>query len=195
MPYKYLDDLVNNKRLALLNPEKWEDKNDSLAIRLYKEKMGIKHLLVACFTQTSETYHHWRIYGQDKGVRVVFNREALLKETGKKKKDGYLGEPINYIKLKDFKKEVSNLSQIPFIKRWPYRHEREFRIIWCGNRLKGDIKYLSLPEQAIEKIVISPWMSDETRGKIYNICGPRVEVRRTSILKNIGWLYNIRQLR
>jgi hypothetical protein len=190
MAYKHLDDLLKNKRLALLNPDSWEDENDSIAINVYKERMDIKHLFVGCFTRTGETYHHWRIYGSHYGVRIVFNGAALL--LAAEKQGGYRCETIKYVKLQDFKNAVNDISQVPFIKRWPYRHEKEFRIIWTGKRCSDNSKYLPLPKQGIEKIVLAPWIQDDAfdriKKKIANKYGYDVRVERSSVLRNKRWL-------
>ena len=58
----FLLDILNKKCLTLLDPKNWEDKDDSYYIELYKKSLGLKSILVLCFTESVERYHHWKIY-------------------------------------------------------------------------------------------------------------------------------------
>ena len=70
-----------NRKLTLLDPSQWEDKNDSHFLDLYKKKKELTTLVATCFTQTDETYHHWKIYaGNPSGVCMIFFRDKLLEE-------------------------------------------------------------------------------------------------------------------
>lgn len=66
-----LIDTLVNKRIAMLNPDYWEDRNDASYIRIFKEKKALKTVLALCFTETSETFHHWKVFSGDLGVFVL----------------------------------------------------------------------------------------------------------------------------
>jgi hypothetical protein len=51
--------LLKEQKITLLDPESWEDKNDSHFMSLYRKKKSLKSVLALCFTQASETFHHW----------------------------------------------------------------------------------------------------------------------------------------
>ena len=53
-------DLLERKKLTLLNPILWEDKNDSEIILEYKKRKNIKNLFALCFSHNDETIHHWK---------------------------------------------------------------------------------------------------------------------------------------
>ena len=71
--------LLQDKKLTLLSPSLWEDRNDAFYMGEYKSKKELQTLLALCFTESDETYHHWRVFthGSD-GVCIHFKREALL---------------------------------------------------------------------------------------------------------------------
>jgi hypothetical protein len=72
--------LLSERKITLLDPKSWDDGNDSYYLALYREKRNLKSLLAVCFTQTTETYHHWRVFaGGSSGVCIRFKRTKLLK--------------------------------------------------------------------------------------------------------------------
>jgi hypothetical protein len=53
--------------------------NDSYFLRLYREQQRLKSVLALCFTEATETYHHWRVFAPGpSGVCVAFKRAELL---------------------------------------------------------------------------------------------------------------------
>src|SRR5882762_5821833 len=71
--------LLQDKELTLLSPGLWEDRNDAFYMSQYKTKKQLKTLLALCFSESDETYHHWRVFtrGAD-GVCIHFKRDELL---------------------------------------------------------------------------------------------------------------------
>ena len=53
---------LRERKITLLDPQSWDDSNDSHYLTLYREKNRLRSVLALCFTQTSETYHHWRVF-------------------------------------------------------------------------------------------------------------------------------------
>ena len=51
--------LLKEQKVTLLDPQSWDDSNDSYYLRLYRERKRLQSVLALCFTQASETYHHW----------------------------------------------------------------------------------------------------------------------------------------
>src|ERR1700745_856554 len=71
--------LLRRKCITFLDPATWDDKNDSYYMELYKENKGLKTGLALCFSMTSETYHHWRVFaGGASGICIRFKRDELL---------------------------------------------------------------------------------------------------------------------
>lgn len=50
------------RKITLLDPSSWDDKNDSYFFSLYRDKVKLKSVLALCFTQARDTYHHWRVF-------------------------------------------------------------------------------------------------------------------------------------
>ena len=48
--------------ITLLDPQSWDDRNDSYFLRRYKDERKLSSVLALCFTQSSEKYHHWRVF-------------------------------------------------------------------------------------------------------------------------------------
>ncbi len=73
--------LLTTHSITFLDPESWDDKNDSLFMRLYKENQSLDTLLALCFSQETETYHHWSVFAKGpSGVCISFKKQALLDE-------------------------------------------------------------------------------------------------------------------
>ena len=50
------------RKITLLDPTTWEDKNDSKFLSIYKDKNNLKTVLALCFTDAPETSHHWKVF-------------------------------------------------------------------------------------------------------------------------------------
>lgn len=121
--------ILKNRQLTLLNPMTWDDKNDSSFVTLYKEKCQLASVLALCFTRSSETYHHWRIFApSSSGVRVTFDeshvRQSVTGVRGLQLKD------VEYVKIADIRNTELRREKLPFLKRYPYQHESEVRLLW-----------------------------------------------------------------
>jgi len=76
-----LIDLLVKRKISLLDPGKWTDRNDSAFIKLYGSSLGFKSLYAICFTSSVETSHHWHAFapGTD-GVRIEFDKYGLIED-------------------------------------------------------------------------------------------------------------------
>ncbi len=127
--------LLSEQRMTLLDPQSWDDSNDSYYLALYREKKKLKSVLALCFTQTSEAYHHWRVFaGGSSGVCIRFNRSKLLKAA--EWKSGIRTGPIRYLTLERIRDQKPAIEDLPFLKRIGYEHEAEYRIIYESNTEK-----------------------------------------------------------
>ena len=55
-------DMLVHKKIVLLKPSSWEDKNDSYYMERYREERNLETLVAICFTKKRETFHHWKIF-------------------------------------------------------------------------------------------------------------------------------------
>ena len=54
--------LLHKRKITLLDPASWDDKNDSHYLTQYKEKRKLKSVLALCLMQSDERYHHWSVF-------------------------------------------------------------------------------------------------------------------------------------
>jgi len=123
-------DLLERKKLTLLDPKLWDDKNDSEVILAYKRKKGVKNLFAVCLSHGDETVHHWKTFSDGtSGCVIEFDAKKLFAIINNI--PNLRHGTVSYKKLMDVEKEdtIIDIDQMPFTKRWPYRCEEEYRII------------------------------------------------------------------
>jgi hypothetical protein len=182
--------LLRTKRITLLDPETWDDKNDSYFLRLYREKNKFHSVLALCFSQHAETYHHWRVFAAGpSGVCISFKREKLLRAI--REVSGIRQREVKYIKLTDTRRIKPAISQLPFLKRFPFEPENEFRIV-LGSRKKLTSLDIPIALSCIDKIVLSPWLhsslSDQIKRTLWDIedCS-QLRINRSTLISNDEW--------
>jgi len=183
--------LLRERKITLRNAEKWDDKNDSHYMSLYKQKKSLKSVVAVCFTQVSERYHHWRVFANGpSGVCVRFKRSVLTKAI--KKQRGVRQESIRYLTLEDIKDKRAKINDLPLLKRYPYQDECEFRIIFESKTYEIDSLDIAFPIASIDRITLSPWstlsMKSNLIKTIHNIPGcAEVDVFRSTLISNKRW--------
>jgi hypothetical protein len=186
----FLLDILYKKRLTFLNPKSWEDKNDSFYIELYKECQQLKSVLVLCFAEAKESYHHWKIYsGNSSGVCIEFKKEILLQNLIS---HGIKSDYVIYRTFTQFKRKQPDVSQLPFIKRYAFLDEHEFRAIYEDMNNVCDMKEFQIDMYSIEKIIFNPWIPESVfvslRDVIRKIDGCEdLKVIRTTLTDNEKW--------
>lgn len=186
--------LLSKKKLTLLSPEKWDDYNDIYYMKKYKEKKRLKTLLALCFTETNETYHHWKVFGDGhSGVRIDFNKDKLLKHL---KIYGVYTGRMKY-KLVSEQQEMANsgnvkIKDLPYIKRWSFKPEKEFRAIYESNTIEETSLDIEIDLSCIEMIELSPWLPENlfnaVKDTIKEIDGcNRIKIRRSTVVGHKKW--------
>jgi hypothetical protein len=184
--------MLRTKNITLLNPGTWDDTNDSYFMSEYKRLKNANSVLALCFAESEESYHHWRVFasGGD-GVRIEFDKQDLLKALTK---DGNVrAELVRYTKLEDLqRKPAIACDELPFLKRWPYGDEREFRVVYTN--LSETVAYKDYPIalSSIRRITLSPWMpkalSASVKGTLRSIDGcSRLKVFQSTLISNELW--------
>ena len=183
--------LLSEQRITLLDPETWDDRNDSHYLKLYREKNSLQSVLAICFTQTSETYHHWRVFANgSSGVCISFKRDQLLEVT--RKQSGVRSGPVKYLKLSEMGRKKPRTRELPFLKRYPFEDEGEFRILYESQQ-KVNSFGIPIPLSCIDKITLSPWLnkalSKHVKGILHSIkeCSD-LEIRRSTLISNDEWM-------
>ena len=183
--------ILHNKKLTLLNPNSWDDENDRSSLAEYKRKKNLKTLLALCFTQKRDTYHHWNTFTEkESGIKIEFRKTAIVKKI--KKDERFIYREVIYKKIgKDV--QSWNLQDLPFIKRYPYRDEDEFRIIFADKNNEYDQIDIDIKLEWIKRITASPWMPKQLAKcvketiKQFPDCSD-LEVKRSSVIINKQWV-------
>ncbi|WP_026867794.1 hypothetical protein [Hyphomicrobium zavarzinii] len=183
--------ILRQRKLTLLNPELWDDRNDVYTMRKYQEAVQARSILALCFAQQFETYHHWRVFSQGMdGVCLEFDRERLIQ--------AFAGIPhvrhgsVEYYELRKLGKAPPTVNDLPFIKRFPYQDEKEFRIVYVDNEHLLSFKEFDVDLAAIARINLSPWMpkplSDSVKATIRSIPGCKsIKLNRSTLVENEQW--------
>jgi hypothetical protein len=88
--------LLTDRKITLLDPKSWDDRNDTNFLKLYKRENNLQTLLALCFTQTDERYHHWSVFAAGTaGVCIRFDRAAFLQAL--EKHDGLRKGSVRYL--------------------------------------------------------------------------------------------------
>jgi hypothetical protein len=184
--------LLSRRQITLLDPQSWDDKNDSRYLALYQEKKKLASVLALCFSQSGETYHHWRVFaGGPSGVCVRFRKTALLNAL--RHEVPIQASSVKYLTLKDIRKDAPKVRDLPFLKRVAFEHEDEFRIIHESQTEKMRTLNISIPLSCIERITLSPWVHDALSPDIKRVlksisgCGS-LEIVRSTLISNDEWL-------
>ncbi|HYI64174.1 MAG TPA: hypothetical protein VEW71_04740 [Allosphingosinicella sp.] len=185
-------DMVLKKRLVLLNPQSWDDRNDSHFLETYRRCCGLETVRAACFSEEAETYHHWKVYASGAtGACVIFHRKPFVQFVESTPK--LRGETVTYM-TKGCLQNLTELpnAKLPFIKRWAYGDEGEYRVIFEDEAACEDTQGVDLPLELIERIVLSPWtprpLHDSLRSIFRKVGLPKnIEVTRSDLVDTEMW--------
>ena len=184
-------DLLQRKKLTLLNPRLWEDKNDIEVICEYQRRKSIKNLFALCFSHDDETVHHWKTFSHGtSGCCIEFDAIKLFNILNKI--SGLRHGKVNYKKISQITKSSVSTDKIPFTKRWPYRCEAEYRLIMETDKV-GDFYEIEIPLNIINKITISQQMPKQIYNTIKkylrSIKGdPESRINRSTLYENKIWI-------
>ena len=183
--------LLNTRKITLLDPQSWDDRNDSHYLTLYRQKKKLKSVLALCFTQAGETYHHWRVFANgSSGVCIRFRRSELLKAI--KKQSGVRTGTVTYLTLTKIRTKAVSVRELPFLKRYAFEHENEFRVIYESKTDKLATLDIALPLSSIHRITLSPWLhpslSPHIKRMLRSIRGcSGLEIVRSTLIGNTEW--------
>ena len=183
--------LLHRKCLTLLSPRLWDDKNDAYYLEVYRRRRKCGSVLALCFAESPETYHHWHVFaGSSSGVCLEFERQVLVDSVGAT--PGIKCDVVKYLQIKDAQRRRPTTEKLPFVKRYPFKDEREFRIIYEHNEPMLEAKDVPFEPSALSRVTINPWMPqavfDSVRAQLLEIDGwPHVTVRRTGLVDNEQW--------
>lgn len=192
-------DILHNKRITVLSPAKWADRNDRVCLEVYQERKELGSLLALCFTRSAETAHHWSAFapGTD-GIRIELDHQLIL--SAAQKTAGFRMQPVEYRTIQSLTKAPLADDFLPFAKRLPYRDENEVRLIFESDEEGMEAAYLPIPLKAIHCLVLGPalpaGLADIVKQSLRSIpdCGG-LRIHRTTLLGNDTWIGSIQKLR
>ncbi len=184
-------DMLVKKKITLLDPTIWEDRNDSYYVERYKDLQKLKTVLALCFSTKVETFHHWKVFaGNSSGVCIRFNHDKLLASLNGK--PGIRSDYVIYRKLKELQSWPPNVEDLPFVKRIQYEDEGEFRIIYEDRKKLCHTIDFAIDLQCVEGITLSPWLPKPITKTIKEIilsldeCSS-IRMYRSGIVDNMTW--------
>jgi hypothetical protein len=183
--------LLTTGSLTFLDPATWDDKNDSLFMRLYRDHRRLKSVLAVCFSQETETYHHWSVFAAgSSGVCISFKKQELLAEL--KRYEGIRAKKVSYVSLNALDGENCEARDLPFMKRAPFAPEAEFRVIYEDREEELPYLDIDIPLSCIDRISLSPWMprtiSASVKQSLKRIPkASSIEVTRSTLIQNDTW--------
>lgn len=188
-------DLLERKKLVLLDPSRWEDQNDSEVMLAYKKRTKISSLCALCFRQGDETIHSWRTFADGiSGCCIEFTASLLLPIL--QGVPGVRYGSVRYRKMHEVGTRTIPLDMVPFTKRWPYRCEEEFRVIREGND-KAKLFEIDIDLRTIRKITVNQRMPDQVYKTIRDLlrqsfADPSKRINRSTLYRNDIWIKRFR---
>jgi hypothetical protein len=184
--------LLQRRKLTLLDPMTWDDRNDSHFLKIYKRAKNLSCLSALCFSEADETYHHWRVFaGGSSGVRITFLRQPLLNVCSKT--PGISHRKVKYELLQKIRTSSPPIRDLPFLKRYPYQHEDEYRFIYESCKEPQRAVDIDLPLTLIRTVTLSPWMNKNVADAVKDAvrCSPscqRLRISRSTLIGNDEWM-------
>ena len=189
-------DLLKRRRLMLLDPKSWEDKNDSKVMLEYKHRRNGLRLFAICFSWGDETIHQWKAFADGiSGCCIEFDAPRLINRL--RGVDGVRFRCVKYPRLNELPDGDIPVKDMPFIKRWPYRCEDEFRVIWEGKSKEAFFE-IEIDLTMINKVTINQRMPPQVYATIREylreaFADPDQRISHSTLYENARWLKKFRK--
>ena len=148
------------------------------------------NLFAKCFATGSETVHHWKAYANGvSGCCVEFRYNSFIKAL--RNINGIRYGDVKYKKLYEAEWETIPSIDIPFTKRFAFRYEKEFRILWEG-KISKDFFEVEIDPVVIQKITLSHNMPAGVVGAVKDVCrdiaGKHIKINHSTLYRNSRWI-------
>lgn len=187
----YVIDYLCTEELALLNPASWDDRNDSFYIDEYARRSGVKSVYALCLANCAETYHHWRVFSNGSGGACIqFKPEKFLATIAQV--NGMRLEEVQYKTINDLQRVKPALNELPFLKRYAFQNEDEFRLFYATEVDGPPIYRVPMPRSVVDRIILSPWLPDAVADKVKKTlkaipgCS-KMKIYRSTLVENENW--------
>lgn len=196
----FLLDILKTKKISLLKPDSWDDKNDAKALLKYLEyksakNNNIKSILASCFTYDTDCIHHWNTFAKGAAGCVLVLDAKNFFRTVKEFDNDIRFDVVHYKKIKSLEKECINPEDIPFLKRFPYQCEKEIRLLkLCESKKKSYPIPINL--NIIKKIKFSQSLPQSIYKQIRRLVkdfldNEDIDIYHSTIEENEEWLNKI----
>jgi hypothetical protein len=151
--------MLHERKMTLMDPNNWDDKNDSMFLSEYKVKKKLKVVAALCFARASETYHHWGIFSKgNDGVCICFNMDKLVSQLSSI--EGMQCRSVEYKTFDQMRETSIKVDDLPFLKRYGYSAEKEFRVLYESGNDGSSYPAFPIDLSCITRIVVSPWLPE-----------------------------------
>lgn len=155
-------DMLRYRQLALLDPATWDDRNDRYFMEQYRRARGIGGLYAVCAATCSETYHHWKVFSAAADGACVEIYRGPLEEALEDLPGTRFGE-VQYLILDKVEKLTPrDVPRLPFVKRYAFAAEEEYRILVERSEPQQPVVWLEMPLDWIAGIQLNPFESVAT---------------------------------
>jgi len=184
-------DLLKRRRLVLLDPKSWEDKNDSGVMLQYRRRKDVPRLFAICFSWGDETIHQWKAFADGiSGCCIEFDAQRLINRL--REVEDVRFRSVKYLRLNELDDAEIPVDDMPFIKRWPYRCEDEFRVIWEGAS-KDAFFEIPIDLTMINKVTLNQRMPAQVYATIRDYLReafdhPDKRISHSTLYENSRWL-------
>ena len=183
--------LLREETITLLNPASWDDKNDAYYMDRFRQCKNAGTVLALCFAEGYERYHHWKVFANGpNGVCIRFDKERLLSSLPPSGE--IIRGPVEYVPVQNITKKDLNEAKLPFMKRTPYKDEKEYRLIYVEVDHTIDSRDFQVSLSSISQITLSPWMpaqlADSVKQFLQPICRPhKIQISHSNLLNSERW--------
>ena len=187
----FLIDILQTRQISLVNPQFWDDRNDSYYIQQYGLLNGFESIFCMCLTETNETYHHWRVFSHGTGGVCIEFHKSMLQEDAIAFQ-GLRAEPVTYRTLHDLRQSRPLTEELPFLKRYAFSDEMEFRLVMTTRKYHDGVFKVPIRLGSISRIMLSPWLSKtvatQTKNVLKTIKGcSKMKIYRSTLVDNESW--------
>lgn len=187
----FLIEILQTRKIALVNPQFWDDRNDSYYLQQYGSITGLGAIFCMCLTETNETYHHWRVFSHGTGGACIEFHKGMLQEDALKVPD-LRAEPVIYRTLHNMRQSRPLTEELPFLKRHAFSDEMEYRLFVAKHKHKDRVCRVPIRLRSISRITLSPWLpktvATQTKTTLKAIKGcSRLQIYRSTLVENESW--------
>tara|TARA_R110002073_G_scaffold133153_1_gene280409 strand:- start:785 stop:1204 length:420 start_codon:yes stop_codon:yes gene_type:complete len=124
------------------------------------------------------------------GACIVFKREEFIAAI--ERIDGVFAESVQYKTIREMRGASIPITELPFLKRYPYRDECEFRLFSAPARYENGGLRVPLPKNTISQISLSPWLpksvASEVKQLLKGIKGcSNMKIYSSTLVENEQW--------